>query len=274
MCRGIVDYFNMTLRIRRAIGFLLLAVATSGCTTDTSHNELVMCPGASIAVGHGGESFEITAKTVTHRVIQVASGTIDVNLDARRERWNGSLGLYAAHGGLTGPHVSAEEGQQFFDSMSELQYWLRGLSYRSHLAYTSDGLVVKWSYQTKPIGASGPDAALTFEIWQVFVKGKKPNGLSGAHDEYFNKISLPGGSCASPSPYVASAPGTRDGHRYSGRALDFLRDRGLNSKRIEKVIAANDKSESDSEVTYYASGDQPDIFSVTMDANGTIVFIQ
>lgn len=253
---------------------LLIFSAISGCSVDTSRNEFVMCPGASIEIELGNEFMSIAATTITERVVRVGSVMTDVTLEPRRERWDGSLGLYAVHGRLTGPHVSAEEGQQFFDSMDELQYWIRGLSFRPPLAYTSDGLFVRWSYQTRPSGASGPDAVLTFDVLQVFVKGKKPTGLPGAHDEYFKKISLPTGACASPTPYVASAPGVLNGRRYSGRAMDFLRDRGLKAERIEKVIALNDRSESDGEVTYYAKGGQPEIFSVTIAANGTIVLIQ
>jgi hypothetical protein len=264
----------MKLRFHGAIIALPLAFVLSGCTADPSHNEFVMCPGASIAIEHGGESFEITAKTATQRVVRVGSVTTAVSLEPRRERWYGSLGLYTAHGGFTGPHVVAEDGQQYFYSSDELHKRLSDLSYRRPAVYTSDGLVVKWEYQTKPDGSVGPDAALTFEIWQVFVKGKKPIGLPGAHNDYFTKISLPTGSCASPSSYVASAPGTLNGRKYPGRALDFLRERGLGAERIEKVIASKDKSEENGEITYYASGDQSDLFSVTTDSKGDIVSIQ
>ena len=115
---------------------------------------------------------------------------------------------------------------------------------------------------------------MTFEVWQVLVKGRKPEALPGAHDELFRKISLPTTSCASPVPYEASAPAELKGRKYSGRALDYIRERRLTADRVEKVLASRDKRVKNGVVTYYDTESDPDIFYVKVDTSGTVISMQ
>lgn len=119
-----LHYFSSTLGTRAFSLLLFLSIAACGSSMDASRNEFVMCPGASLVVDRGGDSFEIDAESPLIRAVRMAGHTQEVHLEPRLERWNGSLGLMTAHGGFTGPYIVAEEGRQYFDSTNELLYWL------------------------------------------------------------------------------------------------------------------------------------------------------
>jgi len=103
-----------------------------------------------------------------------------VKMTPRKKRWYGSLGLYypgneiwAEHNGIS--RGVFEEGQMHFDSDEEALGWIHSRTWMPHV-YRNDGLVVGW-------WKNPPDSkTLKVDVWQIFIRGKKPSTLAGAQD--------------------------------------------------------------------------------------------
>jgi hypothetical protein len=115
--------------------------------------------------------------------------------------------------------------------------------------YSSEGFVVGWNLAEK--GPAAPEAALSVEVWQALIKGKKPEHLSGASDDAL-KVVPPPEECPSPNTaYTASAPETINGRRYWGRALDFMKERKISSEEVERAISLGKRDERGERVMIY-----------------------
>ncbi len=99
--------------------------------------------------------------------------------------------------------------------------------------------MVGWSLQKRPADASdGRERALSVELWQAIIGGKKPTGLPGASDSNFQIHIAEPGCNVRWDQYSASAARIMHGRLYSGRALDMLRDRRIAPGQIDAVISS------------------------------------
>lgn len=158
-----------------------------GCTeknTPSSINEIVMTEGMSITAINFYGSMTITAGKDLVRHYTWSSGTRTAMLIPRRERWNGSLGIYfpgdgnhwKKHDGIT--RAVLEEGQQHFENVDDAVGWIHEKNHWGYV-YRDDGLVVGWD---KMEGAGG---TLSVSVWQIYINGIKPTILPGSEN---NKI--------------------------------------------------------------------------------------
>lgn len=253
---------------------VVLTTVIVGCGRGAQVNEVVLCPGASIAVTVGDAPFSIASTGQLDR--QVTTGGVErkIRLIPRTERWFGSLGLYNPGAGAAGIHVIMEEGVQHFSALEDLQYWLQSEQRRLPIEFTADGLVVAASFQARPPGVSvGPESAMIVEVWQLLVNGKPPSNLVGAHRERFNNIRLPSQTCSSPKPFVASSSSMIDGRRYSGRSLDIMKERGFTADAVERLIKTGERTEVNGRITYRDNAATSEISFVDTLPDGTVAQI-
>ena len=153
-------------------------------------NETVIFPGKSIAVENVNGRLIITAGKNYLRSFTWAGATRSVIAWPRKERWNGSLGIYypgegdnwKEHDGIT--RLVFEEGILNFDSIASLLKYLARYEDKSKVAYNDSGLFVFWD---KNIGAGG---TLNVILWQLVINGKKPDGIPGSHNEKIEVLAV------------------------------------------------------------------------------------
>jgi hypothetical protein len=255
---------------------LVLLSIFGGCSSGLGQqaNEVVLCPGSALKVAIGDSTFSINATGARTRKVETSGIEQIVRLIPRRERWFGSLGLYTADGGDAHILVNMEEGWQHFSSEDELVDWLQSAKRSLPLEYTSDGLVVAGRYQTRPLNAeAGPEAALTVEVWILLVNGKRPANLTGAHDSQFKSVSLLPMTCSSPKPFFPSSARQIKGRRYSGRAIDFMAERGLAAEDVERLIRDGERTEEGGRITFMSRGGSANLFFVETRADGSVLEI-
>jgi hypothetical protein len=133
--------------------------------------EVAMTNGTRITAHTPSGTIAITAGPGRKRSYTWEGATRSVVMDARSERWYGSLGLYypgpgdhwKPHRGITRGVV--EEGQQHFKTIAEAMRWIREHRYLP-LVYRNDGLAVGWSKTPER-------QQLNVEVWQIYVGGKE-----------------------------------------------------------------------------------------------------
>jgi hypothetical protein len=233
-----------------------------------------MCDGVTISADLGGERLTIKAIGPLERTYQLGELSTTVDLVPRRERWYGSLGIYRAEGDGQ-RHLVLDEGFQYFDSQEEFQEWIAWQQDRMKYVHTSDGLVLGWALQRND--SEGLDEALSVELWQVLIKGKKPAILPNSDDAAFT-VEKAGTACPEPSTgYSASQPRTIGQRTYSGRALDFMRERGIDPGIVEKAIknGTHDDAGERVNVTYYDPDDTTatGVSWVRLDRSGNVLLI-
>lgn len=156
------------------------------CTQESininQENEIVMSEGMSITVHNSYGEMKITAGKGTLRHYTWEGAIRSATLIPRKERWNGSLGIYYPgegnhwnkHDGIT--RAVLEEGQQNFSTVDEAMEWIKKESHWGYI-WRDDGLVVGWDKMT---GAGG---TLGVSVWQININGKKPILLPGSQNE-------------------------------------------------------------------------------------------
>lgn len=141
--------------------------------------ELVMRPGMTITAQTTAGTIAITAGSDLERTYTWEGASRSATLNPRAERWDGSLGAYypgpgehwAAHNGIT--RGVLEEGQQHFASEQQATKWLRKQSVYYPTVHRDDGLVVCF-------GKVLPRRQLNVEVWQILIRGAKPEKLPGS----------------------------------------------------------------------------------------------
>lgn len=270
------EMINIPVRLLIAMASLPLA---SGCDKLWAEvallrgNEVVMCPGSEIVASANGEQITILANSVLGRTYRLNSRSVDVTvlLSARTERWYGSFGLYRPNG-VDGLHLVLDEGFQYFSNEAELEEWIGERRQGAGYIHTSDGLFLSWTYQANTGNRSvGPGRALAVELWQTYVAGSKPKNIPASRDAAFSKRQLTTGCTKNLKPYTASLPATVNGRTYSGRALDFMRERGITAEEIELWIKESEPEESGDRVNYYGSSGFGLLSWVTLDKTGRVV---
>jgi ankyrin repeat protein len=147
---------------------------------NSTKSEVVMSPSMRITATTPTGTITITAEDDLIRCYTWDGATRCAELGPRGERWYGSLGIaypgpgdhWVAHHGIT--RGVLEEGQQHFQTSRAALHWIRSqwLPY----VYRNDGLVVGWKKWL-------PRQQLNVEVWQIYIKGRKPQQLPGSHNE-------------------------------------------------------------------------------------------
>ena len=133
----------------------------------------------------------ITAGNGFTRIYSWAGNSRSAVLWPRKERWNGSLGIYypgvgnhwEKHDGIT--RGILEEGQLNFTSLDDLTKELSSYEENENLVFNDNGLCVFWS---KTDGAGG---TMTVFVWQLYVNHEKPQRIPGSRND---KIKITMGS--------------------------------------------------------------------------------
>ena len=157
----------------------------SACTIKTLdyslQNEIVMREGTSITVINAYGTLIISAGEGLKRSYTWAGDTRSAKMRPRKERWNGSLGIYypgdntwKEHDGVS--RAVLEEGILDFESEQALLAYIDKYSDKDSLVYNDEGLFVSWN---KFKGAGG---TLSVLVWQLMINGKKPITLPGSNN--------------------------------------------------------------------------------------------
>jgi hypothetical protein len=199
--------------MKAALTFVLVIVFT-GCAHNHDllpSTEYVLTKGMKIVANTPNGRVEIVAGNGTERIFSGDGWSKRRWLIPRTTRWYGSLGLYdpAASYSPCG-RLLADEGRLFFESESEaLRYLYKG-SGSSRPIFNSRGLVI--GFYVVPFPGGEPTRNVT--VWQIYIKGKRPQSLRGAEDD---AISVEGGEIpdtATPNPAPIGYPVTFGDREY------------------------------------------------------------
>jgi hypothetical protein len=259
-------------------GFVLTMLMSVFCISyggDKSvlHNEIVMCPGMAIkAKRRADDILTITASSRTERSYDIGLLTIDTRLRPRTSRWGGSYGIYKPSGNRK-IHTVLEEGFQYFNSPEESLDWLKRTDYLLDYIYTSDGLVVGWKYNESE--QQGPRKSLIVNVWQFFIGGELPANLPGSNDELID-VYYRGQPCVADNKnnYKIPFPEEHNGRRYSGKAIEAIREININFDLIEKVISTKTPSKIDDDLFYYYQSENfANSFWLLLDKSGKVILV-
>jgi hypothetical protein len=142
--------------------------------------EYVLSKGMVITATNPYGTVTITGGPGAERSFSGKGWAFKRTLTSRDTRWNGSLGLYDPGETFSPsePRLLVGEGRLFFESESEaLRYLYPGSAY-SKPVFNNHGLVV--SYHVEEFPGEAPMRAV--EVWQIYIKGKRPHLLRGGDD--------------------------------------------------------------------------------------------
>lgn len=150
------------------------------------NNEIVMSERMTIKIVNLDGILTVKAGKGLERSYSWEGGTRSVNMWPRKERWYGSLGIYYPgkgnhwknHKGVT--RGILEEGQQHFKTVEEALSWLKEGPHIDYI-YRDDGLTAGWKKELNPQSDTG--GALTVDVWQIYIGGKKPSELLGSQND-------------------------------------------------------------------------------------------
>lgn len=266
--------FDFDIKMRRLKLSILLCLFLPACIEGGffTPKEPAMCPGMNIDVTRGSDRLKISAKGTKTRIYEIKGHTIEVDLGPRRNRWRGSLGLYRP-GGKGNFHLVLDEGQQHFHSEKEAHDWIKFVGDRLGYMYSSDGLVVGWKLQKDP--ESDQNYALSVDLWQIVIQGKKPESFKGADDKTL-KITRSSNACKEfkvASNFNPSSPQSLDGREYSGKVIDRMNEKWITPSRIEQTIN-HGKSYKDGEYMVYTYDENGfNFIRVKLDKSGKVVLL-
>lgn len=158
----------------------ILMVACVSYGVSGVSNEVVMSEGMTIVATNDLGNMSIKAGKGFERSFTWSGGTRSIILKPRKQRWNGSFGLYfpgsgnhwKEHDGIT--RAVVEEGYLHFNSLDELLTYIDRFEDKENLVYTDEGLFVYWDKR------SGAGGTLSVLIWQFFINGNKPSNIPGS----------------------------------------------------------------------------------------------
>jgi hypothetical protein len=170
--------------VRTFSASLLLASACSG--SPARDPELALQEGARLRATHGTAEIRVFAGRKFERRFEWNDCKLDANMSARSSRWMGSLGIYDPAGrlwldpsagcrGISRPVV--QEAQLHFADERSAERWIARYSKSyANVVWTNDGLLVAWDVRPER-------AQLNVDVYQVCVRGKRPEQLAGALDK-------------------------------------------------------------------------------------------
>lgn len=255
---------------------LACACALVACGGPPGKAEIVLCKGSTVTVRGDASVLTVAASSLTTRSYRVDGFDFAAELIPRWTRWNGNLGIYRPSGsGDT--HTVLEEGQQFFANEEELYQWIDWVRrWHGELRYTSDGLLMHWSFGHRGPDGAGPERFVSVDVAQLMLRGRKPQGLRGADDGAFT-IENPDTGCvvgaAMRSGFVASEPGRLRGRAYAGWALDVMKAHGISAEDVEHVIADGGATAFDGMTGYEPPADMESTrrIRVIVDSSGKVI---
>ncbi len=253
----------------------MLSVLAIGFKTNANspRQEFAMADGMRIEATNDNGTISIFAKTKLIREYSFGEKRIQIKMRPREKRWLGSLGIYSPGGG-TEFHVVAEEGQQHFCSEREALEWLTWQNELMKYVFTPDGLVVGW-YTTKDPHSS--QIAMGVKIWQIYINGKSPKQLTSSMKMLVEVSNVEGEPIMKPpvGDFIASKPRIINGRLYSGKALDYMSESGVNilPNSVEETIAQGKFEKVGKYITYYLFDDAEDLLWVKIDEVGRIILI-
>jgi hypothetical protein len=140
----------------------------------------VLSPGKGVIATNKNGTVKIFYISPTSRKYQWDGKARIIKLTARSRSFDGRLGLYdpADSWGLNPFEVRAvvQEAVRNFESLREIYAFLRQSSNYMDWVYTSDGLVVGF-------GRTPARKQINIDLWQLLLKGAKPQNLRGANLE-------------------------------------------------------------------------------------------
>ena len=233
-------------------------------------NEIVMCDNMTVDVLRNNERLIIKSNGLLEREYLLKEFNVKTKLMRRKDRWNGSYGLYKQQGGGD-IHLVLEEGYQYFYSEKEAIEWLSWQNERMNYVYTSNGLVVGWEVQNKADKSN--QKSLAVQVWQFYIRGKKPNKLNGGDDKSINAINsdcIPDYS----DNFIPSRPKVINGRLYTGKAIDMMNEQNVKSNVIEDTIKSGESFTDNGFITYYNLDPNTSKFIwVKLDASGRVVLV-
>lgn len=181
------DFYSTFKNFQRFFVIILFVFQLFGCSSKTNiHNEgineVVMTPGMTITVVNSIGKLVIIAGENYLRSFSWDGDTRSVIMKPRKDRWNGSLGIYypgngshwKEHDGIT--RAVLEEGVLNFNSIDAILEYIARYGENEKVTYNDNGLFIFWD---KSPGGGG---TLNVMLWQLLINGKPPNGILGSHN--------------------------------------------------------------------------------------------
>ena len=183
--------------------------------------EYVLTEGMNITARTPSGVLTITGGPGAKRTFSGEGWKKTADLIPRRTRWYGSLGLYDPAASFS-PHgrLLVDEGRQFFDSESEALRYLYGGSTYFQPVFNNSGLVVGYHIAKIP----GGDPARSVQVWQIYIKGRKPTSLRGADD---SAVQMTGGKI----PATASSHPAPVGYERALGKKEYVPGKPANASR-------------------------------------------
>ena len=165
------------------VGVLIGSMFVTGCNVASEEptvNGAVLFPGQSIEASNRNGKVRISYVTSVKRKYEWDGRVKIVKLIPRKEPFGGRLGLYqpASSWGLNPFEIRlvAQEAAINFASEDQIYAFLRQSSDYMDWVYTNNGLVVGF-------GRTPSRKQINIDLWQILLRGQKPNGLIGAKPE-------------------------------------------------------------------------------------------
>ena len=166
------------------VGVLLGLMFVTGCNIASEEpvvNGAVLFPGQSIEASNKNGKVRISYVTSVKRKYEWDGRVKIVKMIPRKEPFGGRLGLYnpASSWGLNPFEIRpvVEEATINFDSEDQIYAFLRQSSDYMDWVFTNNGLVVGF-------GRTPSRKQINIDLWQILLRGRKPNGLIGAEPEH------------------------------------------------------------------------------------------
>ncbi len=226
------------------VACLVTQVLTSGFALfREGPTEMAMCKGMVVEATNENGTILIEAGEGTERTYQWNRRERALRLQKRHDRWYGSMGMKTP---VTGKpvHFVLQEGQQHFCSEKEVLEWLVWSDRDYKWVYTSDGFVVGWN--SAKLKRKGYDCALHVDVWQIFINGKRPANLPGAENDRVQVTVPEDAKLPVAGLFIPSKPEVINGRLYSGKALDFMKEKDIPSEYVEKAITLGRQMEIES----------------------------
>lgn len=242
------------MTIKQIFILVLMSVPILSTCSLENMNEIVMSPGMIIKAKNTSGTITIEAGKGLKRIYRWDDNSITVKMWSRDARWDGSLGIYSP-GGEEDIHAVVEEGQQHFCSEQEAIEWLTWQNDRMHYVYTPDGLVVGFEKETTK-DTNAPKIILHVDVWQFYILGKKPVNLPGASKDAVEVTFKEGASVKQIriGNFQPSSPQKINGRLYSGKSIDVMKEKGITSDRVEKLIIEGEHKQLGNYLFYYIKG--------------------
>lgn len=170
-----------------ALPFVSILIPSLAMSRD---QEVVLREGARLSATTPSGTVGVVAGEGFARTYKWNGCSLESEMMARSQRWNGALGIYDPAG--TGPlgalfgklfsckgisRTVVQEAQVHFSEKIAAERWIKDFSKQPfETVWSKDGLLVQW-------GVSASRQQLSMSVWQICISGQRPANLPGAEDE-------------------------------------------------------------------------------------------